>query len=218
MNDYKACSKCGNTQPLENFRANKASKDGRQSACKSCQKAFYHANREQYREINRKSRLKRSGEARLKDREYYLRNRKQIIARVRAWERENTDRVRATRKRTYDRDRAHWVNQTRQWRQANRERARKLDNISAHRRRSRIQRSSSFRITEKEIARLRNSACVYCGDCKQIELDHIIPIARGGNHSIGNIAPACQKCNRSKGAKTITEWRKRNGPQRNLLR
>lgn len=35
------------------------------------------------------------------------------------------------------------------------------------------------------------------------ELDHIIPIARGGEHSYRNTACSCSTCNRSKGAKLI---------------
>ena len=35
----------------------------------------------------------------------------------------------------------------------------------------------------------------------------IMPIIRGGRHSIGNLLPACGSCNSSKGAKLLVEWR-----------
>lgn len=44
--------------------------------------------------------------------------------------------------------------------------------------------------------------CVYCGGDFQ-ELDHLVPLSRGGEHCVDNIAPACQSCNRSKGARPI---------------
>lgn len=37
--------------------------------------------------------------------------------------------------------------------------------------------------------------------------DHLLPLARGGNHNIGNIAAACRACNSSKGDRTAEEFR-----------
>lgn len=41
--------------------------------------------------------------------------------------------------------------------------------------------------------------CVYCGSAKRIEMDHVIPISKGGKHIAGNVVPACRSCNSSKG-------------------
>ncbi|MEN0652403.1 MULTISPECIES: HNH endonuclease [Hyphobacterium] len=50
-------------------------------------------------------------------------------------------------------------------------------------------------------------ACVYCGTTEgPFEIDHVIPVARGGRHHRRNFALACQPCNRRKGAKTPEEW------------
>jgi len=49
-------------------------------------------------------------------------------------------------------------------------------------------------------------ACIYCGSTKQITQDHLIPLARGGNHTADNVAPACLPCNQSKGAKVVAEF------------
>jgi 5-methylcytosine-specific restriction endonuclease McrA len=38
-------------------------------------------------------------------------------------------------------------------------------------------------------------------------IDHIIPLSRGGRHSIGNLAPACAACNLKKGYKYLVEMR-----------
>jgi 5-methylcytosine-specific restriction endonuclease McrA len=35
----------------------------------------------------------------------------------------------------------------------------------------------------------------------------VIPIARGGKHSIGNLVVACKPCNSQKNKRTIQEWR-----------
>ncbi|MFI8830536.1 HNH endonuclease [Streptomyces afghaniensis] len=34
-----------------------------------------------------------------------------------------------------------------------------------------------------------------------MHVDHLVPLARGGAHSLSNLVPACQRCNTSKGAK-----------------
>jgi|DEB0MinimDraft_6_1074348.scaffolds.fasta_scaffold85292_1 5-methylcytosine-specific restriction endonuclease McrA len=44
--------------------------------------------------------------------------------------------------------------------------------------------------------------CAYCGKpdhrASELELDHVIPISKGGAHHLGNIVPACRQCNHSK--------------------
>jgi hypothetical protein len=50
--------------------------------------------------------------------------------------------------------------------------------------------------------------CSYCGSSDgPFEIDHILPWARGGNHSPDNLTIACRPCNRSKGSKTVAEWK-----------
>lgn len=74
--------------------------------------------------------------------------------------------------------------------------------------RSRVIAERSFEISEKEVARLYASACMECGSDESPSIDHIIPLSRGGSHSIGNLTTLCRKCNSSKGSKTLVEWRK----------
>lgn len=51
--------------------------------------------------------------------------------------------------------------------------------------------------------------CAYCQDKPDLlHMDHVVPLSRGGQHAIGNVLPACQDCNLSKGAKLLVEWRK----------
>ena len=47
-------------------------------------------------------------------------------------------------------------------------------------------------------------ACVHCGSTQKLEVDHIIPTSRGGEHSEHNFQILCRKCNRSK--KDKVDW------------
>ena len=53
--------------------------------------------------------------------------------------------------------------------------------------------------------------CVYCHEPLDDfwEIDHILPISRGGGDQTDNLAIACRPCNRSKGAKLLSEWKGR---------
>lgn len=52
-----------------------------------------------------------------------------------------------------------------------------------------------------EILAKNNHQCVKCKTDKRIEMDHIIPLSKGGAHSVENIQPLCRSCNASKGNK-----------------
>lgn len=49
--------------------------------------------------------------------------------------------------------------------------------------------------------------CAYCKTSPHEHWDHVVPLARGGRHAVGNLAPSCAPCNLAKGAKLVTEWR-----------
>ena len=55
-----------------------------------------------------------------------------------------------------------------------------------------------------------NRTCVYCGAQNvPLQVEHVVPKARGGSDRISNLALACVKCNQKKGAKPIEEFLKK---------
>ena len=75
------------------------------------------------------------------------------------------------------------------------------------RRRVRKAANGVYLVTDRDYRRILESPCVACGSTQDIQVDHIIPIARGGRHAVGNLQALCRSCNTSKGAKLPIAWR-----------
>jgi 5-methylcytosine-specific restriction endonuclease McrA len=48
--------------------------------------------------------------------------------------------------------------------------------------------------------------CAYCSTNGDLHMEHVIPISKGGEHHLGNIVPACQRCNYSKHTSEAQAW------------
>ncbi|HEX9445082.1 MAG TPA: HNH endonuclease [Candidatus Binatia bacterium] len=49
--------------------------------------------------------------------------------------------------------------------------------------------------------RRSTGVCHYCGNTfppRELTMDHIVPIVRGGRSAKGNVVPACKECNNRK--------------------
>ena len=49
--------------------------------------------------------------------------------------------------------------------------------------------------------------CWYCGDKYPKTIDHVIPTSNGGSDDLSNLVMACKKCNSSKRALSLEEFR-----------
>jgi 5-methylcytosine-specific restriction endonuclease McrA len=49
--------------------------------------------------------------------------------------------------------------------------------------------------------------CTYCGkENIPLQVEHIVPRAKGGSNRVSNLCLACEKCNTAKGTKDILDW------------
>jgi len=76
-----------------------------------------------------------------------------------------------------------------------------------YRYRTRKQENGIVKYNVKDMFERDDYTCRYCGN-EAKELDHIIPISRGGEDSPNNVASSCVSCNRRKHIKTSTEFMK----------
>ena len=120
--------------------------------------------------------------------------------------------VKARAIENYWKNREREVERSREYRQSNPDRRRTWDDLRAERMRSNPG-YAPFGSTEWEALKRRHGhRCAYCDSSSQsLEMDHVIPLSRGGRHAIANILPACTSCNRRKSSMLLIEWRYRNG-------
>ena len=177
----QTCSVCKEEKSLDSFHKNKNRATGVGTTCKPCAiartKKWGQDNPERVLENSRKQYHKDIDKSR-----------KNRAARVRKWYAANPEQGRAAAAK---------------WKRDNRALATGYENA----RRSRKLEAGTYRISNFEIKVLLASACANCGTHDRISIDHIVPLSRGGRHSIGNLQPLCTSCNSSKNKKTMMEWK-----------
>ena len=165
MEQYKTCTKCGQTKFLTDFNKRASSKDGYRCSCRGCDKntrAIY-------------KRKPRNNEIKYGFTPYALLSEAQ------------KERKRAG---------------SRAWNKANKAKR----TLAMAKRRALQKGNGCFLVTDKEIEKIQKMACLYCGLAGG-EVDHVIPLTKGGCHSIGNLAPCCRSCNSSKNNLLLMEWK-----------
>ena len=63
-------------------------------------------------------------------------------------------------------------------------------------------------LTRENVFKRDNHECVYCGSCKNLTIDHVIPQSKGGKDSWDNLVTACRSCNAEKADLTLEEYGK----------
>ena len=75
-----------------------------------------------------------------------------------------------------------------------------------------MRRDFSYKI-RKQVLERDAYRCVVCESYKNLHVDHIIPIAKGGTNDIDNLQVLCANCNLSKGAKDDKTWKQSITPK-----
>ena len=83
-------------------------------------------------------------------------------------------------------------------------------------RRRRIEENGKFDVSRRDLSRLMHRQRHQCAVCQASlvaasHLDHVIPVSRGGRHSIGNFQYLCPPCNLRKSNMFMSEFKLRIG-------
>ena len=125
------------------------------------------------------------------------------------WQKNNLEKNREYSRKYY------WANrEARNLRDKGRKRNPEVGRQSQHRRRARKIGNGVFKIIPKDLQRLKRTPCQECGTMKKLTIDHVVPISKGGTHSIGNLQSLCIHCNSSKNNKFIIERKLANANRR----
>lgn len=128
----------------------------------------------------------------------------------RLWYQKNREKQKVRRKQNYIEHRQEYLNRATTWRLNNKAKYNHNQSVAHHRRKQKLLENTPVELTFnqwKEIKELYNYYCAYClQPFKKLEMDHIIPVSRGGGTTMDNIVPTCRKCNSLKYTKSILEW------------
>lgn len=127
-------------------------------------------------------------------------------ARARKWLMENRERGLESRRLYRLKNLGRLKEVSRRWRRSNKDVRRALE----HKRRA-ISRGAAGKFTAEDVAAIAQAQrhkCAYCRVSlrKAKQIDHIIPLSRGGSNWPSNLQLLCSHCNQSKGAKLPEEF------------
>lgn len=188
MEQYKTCTKCGQTKPRTNefFYRNKRSPDGLRPDCSECGKArsnkYASENRQRTRQKANEWRSKNLERKNQANRQWYAKNKAKIRAKWKSDYQENPEKFK----------------------------------ISSRVRRAREKGVVFERYTWQQVVEKWGSVCHICGDLIDLHaprqmripgwevglhLDHVIPISKGGPDTLENVKPSHGLCNIQKNNK-----------------
>lgn len=192
MNEFKTCTRCKQIKPLNEFAKDSRLKSGRGSKCVICK-----------REQSNIYRINNLDSSRSRVKNWQENNREQTRINAKQWTANNSERVRELSRLRYAKNPEKQREAETRWIEKNPN----AKAIANQVRRSRENNGKRFLVTDKEIAKIKAAPCFACGSKDRVEIEHLIPVSRGGDYSIGNFASLCKSCNSSKRNKTVFEWK-----------
>ena len=203
----KVCNQCKTEKPLSSYNKKSSAKDGHYHTCKPCKasidKDYRDRNKERLKLNNSLYRKEnRSAIAATNRKRYYSCTSEEIEERKRKkreYAKNSSEEVKQ-RKREYDK--AYFASEA----------GKKVTALSAKKRRAQKLSSEDGTITYQSLEALmtsQDSKCKYCSTDLDLQpkgfvhLDHVIPLSKGGVHSIDNVVWSCAPCNHKKSDKLL---------------
>jgi 5-methylcytosine-specific restriction endonuclease McrA len=164
-------------------RQNKTYHEAHPEVAERARKKYWAANQEKCREANRKWREENLEEQRSRERlvrkKAFAKDPEKIRAANRAWAARNKDKIRLRDLRRKALKKGARVNlaHMQEW----------MDSVKSK----------------------RTATCYWCDKTilsKDLHFDHIVPLSKGGEHSVENLCVSCEACNCAKQAKLVTAW------------
>lgn len=222
----KTCTKCLRKLGLAQFYRSRDGKDGVRSVCKDCGRAatrqwnrdnpakkkagsarYYAENTEHSKAVNARWRIENAEKTRADHAAYYAENAEALKVVQSAWVARNRERVRVNQTR--------WNAENPEARRASKARyyASHTEEYAAYVSIRRALELGAFvgpipTDIKAQMIALYGPTCMV-PDCENIdlELDHIVPLSKGGAHAVDNFQLLCSWCNKSKGNRSSADYR-----------
>lgn len=231
MITQKLCSKCEIEKPVSEFHKRPDRKSGLKSQCRSCckksAKKHYEKNKETilkhnmiYREENKEQLAKQKQIYRSNNKEQiqksqrtcYQNNREARIERMREHYKINKKELLKQKREYWEANKKELNKQQRQQRIINPEKFRNWGRKAKRKRRALKLNAPIENFSHIEVFERDNYICQLCGrktrpdyknynHAKYPNLDHIIPLSKGGGHTKLNTQCVCHQCNMQKNNK-----------------
>lgn len=184
-------------------------------------KEYYHKNKESISIKKKVYNLKNKDDISIYKKQYRYENKEAISKNLKMYYQKNKDYILNSVKINYIKNRKLKAEYHRHYRVVNKIALQEYRNLYAktakgmaisknvmHSRRQILGRGD---VTTKQLTELLNNAkvCYWCNvSLKKVKvhIDHYVPLAKGGEHTLSNLVISCQKCNNQKGAKDPIEF------------
>jgi len=182
----KTCTKCGEIKSLGSYHNNSSTKDGKFSRCKICVNEANKARaKEKYQGLTKEEKK----EIYLKRKNYVIEYKKKNPEKIKAhqakFNENNPGRTNAIKKKWADKNPLNGLERSARYR--------------ARKRGATVEKVDYSRVLERD-----NMQCYICEEVVNegdVDIDHILPISKGGHHAYHNAAVTHYWCNRKKSAK-----------------
>lgn len=195
LNNMKKCSSCGAVKPSHEFNRDAHLKDGLTSACKACRaqqsREYYAANRTRYAQVRH---------------DWHIANKESVSARKRVYRDQSLARITEQQRRWYEGHREVVRKKSKEWKLTHPEKVRLMSQRGTRMRRARLGGIVISTENWRGVLEKAGNRCLYCGAVGDLHIEHFIPVSRGGQSTLTNILPACEPCNKSKGAHDPYTW------------
>ncbi len=217
----KVCSKCGIEKDKEEFGKDKNRKDGLYPQCKACRNkssAAYYAS-EQGRDKVLKYRIKNAQAARDRAKKWKKDNPERRRIQRRKHYLENKERLNEENKIRYNKNKDKYLQTIKDYRKTEMGRIVHANDTAKRRYLKQTTADGTIPISVglypssealNELRDRQDNKCFHCGcdldyeGVNTVHLDHLIPLSKGGPHTLKNVCWSCSLCNLRKNDKLLS--------------
>lgn len=225
METTKTCIKCNTTKDISQFTFRKDTQKYR-NECKEC---VLKKNREY--KLRDKDKIKHQSKEyyqknKDKIKQYYIQNVDKIYEYRQNYKVLNRDAINKKKKEYYKENKEKIKKTARRYREENLEKIRlnariyrttekgRLSEKNKNHKRRALTRDGDVRTIQLKELIDRSKKCYWCEskiNKKDYHIDHIMPLSKGGRHTISNLVITCPKCNLQKNSKDPFEFAQERG-------